>query len=111
MNYEIPTELYQKLNPLLSEPLDYQNIDNLKRQLAELQSLRYELSHTRTSLYGKLLRERERVRIPKDKEFTELDRKTMLGASTSIMESDYEFMVSLEQIVTDSINLGVTFLN
>lgn len=108
--YEIPIDLYKKINPLLQEPLKYDDIDKLKNKLAKLQSIRYELSYTRCKCYESLLRARERARIPKDKEYTEMDRKTILQASTSLIESDYEFMISLEKIVEDQIELGITFL-
>lgn len=110
MKYEIPVELYEKISPILQEPLDYDDLDKLKEQLANLQSIRYELSYNKSKWYERLLNERERVRMPKDKEYTELDRKTMLQSGTSMIEADYEFMVSLEKIVEDSISLGIAFI-
>lgn len=110
MKYELPLELLQKINPLLQEPLDYKNIDKLKKQLSDLQSIRYELSNERCNLYKKLLDERERMRVPKDKEYTELDRSTIMKATTSMLERDYEFLLSIEVIIKDQIELGITFL-
>lgn len=108
--YEPPVELLQKLNPLLQDELAVDNLDKLKEQLAKLDAMRYELSYTRCEWFRKLMRERERLRVPKDAQFTELDRKTMLDAHTSVVASDYEFLVSLEQIVKDKLELGITLL-
>jgi hypothetical protein len=108
--YQPPVELYQKLSPLLQESLDYTNSEHLKKQLAELEVLGYEVSAKRTEWFQKLLESRERVRIPKDKEFTELDRKTMLQASTAVIEHDHEFLISLEKIIESRLELGSLFL-
>lgn len=78
--------------------------------MTKLEACRYDLSWERTRLYQKLLQERERARMPKGKDYTELDRKTMLNASTSILEGDYDFIESLEVIVKERLELGISLL-
>lgn len=46
-----------------------------------------------------LLEARERVLLPKDKEYTELDRKTRQDASLAQPEADYEFLLRLEALI------------
>jgi hypothetical protein len=108
--YQPPVELYARISPLLQEKLSPEDADVLRRQLSDLEAIRYELSYTRCEWLEKLLRERERARMPKEKDYTELDRKTMLGASTSVIESDYNFLVALEGIVKERIELGIMYL-
>lgn len=108
--YQPPVELYQKLSPLLQEELSHDDADALRRQLSSLEAIRYELAYTRCEWLEKLLRERERARMPKEKDYSEMDRKTMLQSSTSVIESDYQFLQSLELIVKERIELGITFL-
>lgn len=108
--YTPPLELFKKIGDTIKEPLNYSDIDVLKKQLSNIQSIRYELSWNKTQWYEKLAREKNRMLIPKDKNFTELDRKTMLDSSISNIESDYLFLVELEKIVESSIELGISFL-
>jgi hypothetical protein len=111
MIYNSPVELYSKISPLLQEPLSTTDMVKLKEQLSALDAIRYELSYTRCEWLGKLLNERERMRVPRDKEYTEFDRATMLGSMTSMIESDYEFLQSLEVIIKDKIDIGKSILN
>lgn len=110
MQYEPPIDLYQELAPLLQEPLNYQDKTKLKKQLAELQTIQYAVAAKRTEWLQKLLESREKVRVPKEPHVTELDRKTMLGASTAVIERDKEFLESLEKIIETRIKLGSLFL-
>lgn len=108
--YEPPVEILQKINPLLQEELAYNDIEKLKKQLAELEAIRYDLSYNRCQWFQKMLQDRQRMLMPKDAQYTELDRKTMLDASTSVVEADYQFLVSLEKIIEDRLELGISFL-
>jgi hypothetical protein len=110
INYETPIELFAKTGDAMREPLDYENSSNLMKQLSTAQSIRFELSNARCQWYSKLVEARERVRMPKDKEYTDLDRKILLEASTARIEEDYRFLLALEDIVSAYIGLGQTFL-
>lgn len=108
--YYPPVDLYQRINPLLQDPLSTTSIETLAAQLASIEAVRYELSYKRCEWLEMLLRERDRARMPKDKEYTDFDRKTMLEANTSVIEQDYQFLVSLEEIVKERIALGMIIL-
>lgn len=108
--YYPPVELFQKIGDIVKEPLSTTSTEELTKQLSGIEAIRYELADKKHIWLEMLLRERERARMPKDKEYTDFDRKTMLEASTSVIESDYQFLVSLEDIIKERISLGVTIL-
>lgn len=82
----------------------------LRKQLTGLEKLRYEVSMTRVEWHEKLLNERERLRMPKDAKFTEFDRKSISEASTSAIERDYEFLIAIELIIKERLELGQVLL-
>ena len=108
--YTPPLALYQQISPILQEPLEIANIAKLRKQLSDLEALRYEVSYTTAQWHQKLVEERERLRMPRTSEHTEFDRKTMSDASVSAVERDYEFLRSIEEIIKTRIELGITFL-
>lgn len=110
MRYESPAELYQQLSPLLQEKLNLVDTDILKTQLVALDVKRYELAYTRAQWHEKLVNERERLRMPKSSELTEFDRRTMSDANIAAIERDYLFMLQLEEIIHDRLELGKAFL-
>jgi len=57
-----------------------------------------------------LYEKRAQALYPKDKEFTELDRKVMLNSSIAQLERDYEFLCDLQIITAERVNLGCTYL-
>lgn len=69
----------------------------------ELEKLRYELAETTVDWLRKLHEARAQMLRPKDKDMTELDRKTLLDSSVAVIERDYEFLLRLEGIVRDRI--------
>lgn len=107
---ESPDSLLIKISPLLREKLHCEDGDLLKKQLADLQSFQYDLAILRCDTYADLLKSRERHRMPRGKEYTELDRKTIMESSISRVEADYELLLQLEQIVSEKISLGMIFL-
>lgn len=109
MQSVIPQELLNKVSPLLQAELST-DLEELRCQLTKLEACRHDLSWERTRLLQTLMQERERARMPKAKDYTELDRKTMLGASTSLLEGDYQFIESLEVIVKERLELGIALL-
>ena len=82
----------------------------LRKQLAGLEKLRYEVSMTRVEWHERLLNERERLRMPKDAKFTEFDRKSISEASTSAIERDALFLEAIESIIKQRIELGMVLL-
>lgn len=107
--YDPPLELYAKFR-VLQEPLSLVP-DELKKQLIELEVLRYELSYNRCTWQQRLYEARQRVMLPKDsKEYTELDRKTQMDSNTALLQKDLLFMEALETIVAERLSLGKLLL-
>lgn len=108
-DYNSPNELIQQVGKVLTEPLPMQPND-LYAYLANLDMLRMRVSRQRTTLQQTLYEARQRVLYPKAKEVTELDRKTMLDASTALIQADADFMVACEFILKDRVRLGLLWL-
>ena len=80
------------------------------QDLPALDALRFELLEVRVD-WGQMLAEKKSQYLhPKDKNLTELDRKISLNASLANIERDYEFLVGLEKLVEQRIELGKALL-
>lgn len=90
-------ELFNKLRPILQ-----QKVPNIQ----ELGTLRYELAEAKADALQKLLEARVARLRPKDKEWTDLDRKTEMEAMCAEYEHNYTFLCDLWTIVNDSIMLS-----
>ena len=98
MDYVTPSEIISKVGQYLQETL---TVDNVK----ELEKLRFELAEKKNEWLQKLHERENQMLHPKDKELTELDRKTMLNASVAVIRRDYEFLKDLDRIVEQRIEL------
>ena len=87
-------ELYKKLRPLLSVP----NPD-----LEQLHIIRYELAEARANALKELYEARPQLLRPKDKDVTDLDRKSQMEGWTAEKERDRQFLDDLWVIVSDRI--------
>lgn len=87
-------ELFNKLRPLLSQP---------HPDLYELQSLRYELAEARAQALQDLYEARPHLLRPKDRELTDLDRKTQMDGFCAEKEHDKQFLDDLWIILSDII--------
>ena len=108
--YESPTEIMRKVGEFLREPLSL-DIPVLQGQLTGLEALRYDLADKRTQWYQTLAEKKNQMLYPKDKEKTELDRKVMLNASVALIEKDYLFLVALEELIQERLQLGKQLLS
>jgi len=84
--------------------------DRLPDHLAGLEACRYDLAQKIVEWHMLLADSKARALRPKDKDYTELDRNVMLEADTSIIRKDYDFLVMLENLVKDRIELGKLLL-
>jgi hypothetical protein len=109
MEYESPTGIIKRVGGFLSVPLPLDNVP-LINHLTALEACRYELADKSTEWHRKVAEYRNRMLHPKDKEFTELDRTTMLDAHVAVVRQDYEFLCKLEDLVKERIQLGKTLL-
>lgn len=93
---ELP-EVVEKLRPYLTSPIG-ENIE-------ELRSLRVELAEAVAEARQKLLEKRRQMLWPKDKDMTELDRKTRLDGDVAQYERDYLFLAELQDIAKEKLEL------
>lgn len=97
---ELP-EVVEKLRPYLEKRLD-------KIDILDLERLRLELSEAKVDFHMKLQEKRRQMLWPKDKDFTELDRKTRLDGDVAVYQRNYDFLVELDDIVRERIELYKT---
>lgn len=71
----------------------------------KLEELREPLLSLRCKLQKEYLQGREKLRIPKDKDYTDFDRTTMLEAYSAELREQYELVKGLETLVTERIML------
>lgn len=107
MEYQEPLALYNKLREYLSIPLPKKK---LFEHLSELDAIRYELAEERSKALQALCERKAKSLYPKENDKTDLDRKVMLDGFTAEMQRIYEFLASLEQIVSDRLKLGRIYL-
>jgi len=72
--------------------------------IVELEALRQPLLSARVDKYVELTKAKEQMRHPKDKDLTDWDRKTMNDAMVAELQSEYDYLVGLEELVKERIN-------
>lgn len=77
----------------------------LETQVGELEELREPLLSARVDCYKTLCKKREQYRHPKDKEYTDFDRQTMLNAAVADVQAEYELVHGLEKLVAERVEL------
>lgn len=105
MEYKSPTEIMAKVGAFLREPLE-----DIRPQLIGLEALRFELAEKRCEWFQLLQEKKNQMLYPKDKDKTELDRRVMLNASVAVIEKDYIFLETLENLIHERIELGKILL-
>jgi hypothetical protein len=78
--------------------------------LETVEMVRLPLLELRCRLQKELFNERDRMRHPKDKELTDLDRTIMLNAMTSELNEKYELARGLEELVKERVAIIKTLL-
>lgn len=96
------TEQLQQVRDLLNE--DWRS-RSLQVQAFNLEAVREPLMSLRIERYKDLCVKREQYRHPKDKNLTDLDRKTMLEAAVADAVADYETVRGLEELVKERVDL------
>ncbi len=74
---------------------------DIENALTSLEKLRLPLLEARIEAQTELLNKRRQYLHPKDKNLTELDRKTMLDANTTSFQANYELLNGLEYLLKD----------
>ena len=104
MQTELP-KIVTRIRPFLSEELPLAQ-GALRSHLTGLESLRLALAEARVEALVELHTKRRQMLWPKDKEMTELDRKTRLDGDVAVYERNHLFLEQLEQLVKEHIDLG-----
>lgn len=97
------------LKALLSQELP-RTTEELKSHLSALLACQTAILEVRIAAQTKLYAERNRLRMPKDKDYTDWDRKIMLDSATNDMQAEYESLVGLERTLETRINIIQTIL-
>lgn len=105
--YESPNEIIRRVGVFLREPIPEVDIED---HLSGLEALRFDLAEATVDWQRLLAEKKNQMLHPKDKELTDMDRKVMLNASIAVIERDYEFLLRLEGLVSDRLDLGKMFL-
>jgi len=82
----------------LSKPLDV-------GQVSSLVELRHPLLLEVTKLQKEFYVNREKLRVPKGKEYTDFDRSTMLEAYAAESREAYEYAKGLQELVVERIEI------
>lgn len=78
---------------------------SLTAYVKDLDTLREPLLSLRCRLQKEYYQAREKLRVPKDKEYTDFDRNTMLDAYTAEVREKYELVKGLEELVSERVEL------
>jgi hypothetical protein len=107
MAYEYhPPESIAKVGVFLSEPLPEDKTELLSHVRA-LVAVCYGLDVNISNWMRLLAETKAKMLWPKDKELTELDRKTRLDASVAVIESDYELLIRIEALAKLRLELAI----
>lgn len=79
------------------------NFDSLSAK--NLEYLREPLMSLRVEAYKELCKKRNQYLHPKDKEMTDLDRKTKMEAAVADVQAEYELVRGLEELVRERVEL------
>ncbi len=104
--YEQPS-IIKIVGTELQAPLD--KLGN-KETIASLQKLQIELAQQTREWLVLLYTKRNQARYPKDKDYTDFDRKIMLDADIAVIEADYNFLLKLDEILSQRIDLAFALI-
>lgn len=107
-------EIIKRAGDYLRNPLPKDN-KKLLEHITGLESIRFELAEATVDTMRLLADKRKQMLWPKDvpigkKEPTELDRSVYLNSDTATIERDYQFLIRIESLIEDRLNLAVRLL-
>lgn len=103
--YEGPLEVIHSVSKYLGEPLP-DNAGDLKKHLIGLESTRLKLAKAKVDWHQLLQEKQSQMLHPKDPQFTEMDRKVMLNASVAVIQRDYDYLCTIEQLIEERLSFG-----
>lgn len=110
MEYNTPTAIIAKVGRYLGKALP-DDREALIKHIKGLEALRFELAEAVAEQHKLVAEMKQRMLHPKDKDYTELDRNVMLDAHISVIRKDYEFLVEIQTIIRDRIDLAKLLLD
>jgi hypothetical protein len=99
-------DIVSRVGAMLREPLG----GNLSAQLVGLEALRSDLLAVRVDWQQMLAEKKAQYLMPKTKDTNDIDRRVSLNASLANIERDVEFLVGLEALVKERLELGRALL-
>lgn len=84
--------------------------DDLEEHVMDIVAIQADVALATADTLKVLLEKRKQLLWPKDKDTTELDRKTRLDADTAPLQRDYELLVRLEELLKQRVAVCVELL-
>lgn len=103
MEYESPYELFKQVGEYVSSPLGIAP-DALVAESLEAQQLQLKLANVLRELHYTLNTRRMAAKQPKDKYITDLDREVEIKGATAQLQADYEFIITLQEIIKERLD-------
>lgn len=104
-----PPSVISRLGELLPNGLPHTH-DDLVEHIELLLSVQMMLAQQTSEWLVRLYDMRRRTLWPKDKDKTELDRKTLMDAATAQVEADYQLLTKLEDITKERLRIATLLL-
>ena len=96
--------LKDSVGDLLKEPFPNTSAE-VKTSLERCMNLTEPLLVARCEAQAKLATEKDRLRYPKDKDYTDFDRTIMLNSAIADFEQDYQILFGLECLLNVRISV------
>lgn len=107
-DYTEPT-IIKTLATILRVPIPTDG-DELEAHIIELNALQYDLALELVNTQKLLYEKRKQLLWPKDKDQTELDRKTKLDADTAPIQRNYELLSRIELLIIQRLDICLQLL-
>lgn len=89
---------------LVLEPVPTEQ-DSLLELINQLTQCNVHVLESRTQAYQKFLEDHNRLRMPKDKDYTDFDRTSITNAAVAPLQASYEELRGLEDIINKRLDL------
>ncbi len=100
----------EKLRNILNERLDEDNGARVREQLSLCEAWSARVSYMYRNALSELFEARRKALMPKSRDYTELDRTTLLAAHTREYQQKADELRDLQEIIKRRISLGQTIM-
>lgn len=84
--------------------------ESIESHIVDIASIQGEVAMATADSLKLLLEKRKQLLWPKDKDTTELDRKTRLDADTAPLQRDYELLIRIEELLRQRVAVCMELL-